>query len=87
MTAWLWNVCFTLRYQTSAVADPLDKGKRPIERDARTIPEGRGMGVASSSSFFSAVSSVRRARIVIDDALPQRPDHILHDQRVLPAVR
>src|SRR5258708_12739582 len=27
------------------------------------------------------------ARILIDDALPQRLDHVLHDKRVLPAVR
>ena len=40
-----------------------------------------------SGSCFSAVSSVRRPRILVSDALPQRPDHILHDKRVLPAVR
>jgi hypothetical protein len=59
---------------------------RPVERDAQTIPEGH-----RDVSLHPAISSVRfRAsggRILIDDALPQRPDHILHDQRVLPAVR
>ena len=43
------------------------------------------------ASLHPAISSVRlRASggpVFVDDALPQRPDHIFHDQRVLPAVR
>src|SRR5258708_18884037 len=46
----------------------------------------------AASFIFPAASPFRSgarrlARILIDDALPQRPDHVLHDKRVLPAVR
>ena len=62
--------------------------KQATGRARRADDPGRTPGWAS---LHPAISSVRfRAsggRILIDDALPQRPDHIFHDQRVLPAVR
>ena len=57
-------------------------------RARRADDPGRMPGWAS---LHPAISSMRfRAsggRAFVSDTLPQRPDHILHDKRILPAVR
>jgi hypothetical protein len=68
---------------SAAIAWPRAAQASEMRRLAVLTTFGDSDALAQGSVRFRASSG----RVFVSDALPQRPDHVLHDQRVLPAVR
>jgi len=58
-----------------------DDGQGAANDRRRSRTRDHGVGCSHRAPLLDA------ARVFVDDALPQRPDHLFHFQRVLPAVR
>jgi hypothetical protein len=67
----------------AAIAWPRAAQASEMRRLAVLTTFGDSDALAQGSARFRTSGGC----ILISDALPQRPDHILHDQRVLPAIR